>query len=214
MKLLNFITTGTIALLLTSGTLTAQNNNERISRFGVKAGYSHSSLTTSSKKNVWNNDHDARSGFYGGLFGEFSLTPEKGFSLQVEALYSQQGDSYKYDLNPTNTITTEAKLDYINVPVLAKIYVTNWLAFYGGPTVGFKIKEEYDVKSSDSNYTISTEDDQVQTVDVALTGGVTIDVGNRFFIEGRYNHGIKPVVRGMGNNNNNSYIQAGIGFKF
>lgn len=214
MKLFNFITTGAFALALCTNSLHAQTNNERVSRFGVKAGYSHASLTTSSKKNVWNNDHDARSGFYGGVFGEFSLTPEKRFAIQVEALYSQQGDSYKYDITPNNTITTEAKIDYINVPILAKGYVCNWLAFYGGPTIGFKVSEKYEVKSSDSNYIVGTEDDKVQGIDVALTGGVTIDISNRFFIEGRYNHGIKPIVRGTGNNNNNSYIQAGVGFKF
>lgn len=98
--------------------------------------------------------------------------------------------------------------------VLAKVYVTNWLALYGGPTVGFKINEKTQITSTDTNYTIGRTEDNVQDIDVALTGGITFDIGNRFFVEGRYNHGIKPIVRGTGNNNNNSYIQAGVGFKF
>lgn len=215
MKLFKFITTGTFLFLLISAAATAQTNNDnKAYKFGVKAGYSHASLTENSKKNVWNNDRDARSGFYAGIFGEYCLTPEKGISILVEALYSQQGDSYKYNVSPTNTITTELKLDYINVPVLAKIYVTNWLAFYGGPTVGFKVSEKYDVSSSESGYTVTTDLDDVQSIDVALTGGLSVDIGKRLFVEGRYNHGVKPIVRGTGNNNNNSYIQAGIGFKF
>lgn len=211
MKLIRLITSGALLLFFSTGVVAQNYNNDRISKFGVKAGYSHASFTQGSNKNVWNNDDDARSGFYAGVFYEFSLTNEKGFSIQPEVLYSQQGNSVKYDIAGVRN-TVDYKFDYINVPILAKIYLADWVSLYGGPTVGFKVSEKVEFSNNNNNATIGYDSDDIQTVDVSLTGGVSFEIGNRFFIEGRYNHGIKPVVKN--GDMNNSTIQAGVGFKF
>ena len=62
-------------------------------------------------------ESDARIGFVVGAEGEYQLTDL--FSLTAGLLYSQQG--CKYDDEST-------KLDYINVPILANVYVAKGLA--------------------------------------------------------------------------------------
>lgn len=216
MKLVNCIKTGAIALSL-FGLASAHAQVSENSRFkyGIKAGYGLSSIATSSTKNVWNDGKDHRNGFYAGFVGEYSLTREKGASIQLEVLYSQQGAKFResYDIPLVGTVHESYTLeyDYITVPVLAKIYVIDRVALYGGPTVAFNVNDKSVLKVDGVQ---ATFDDKIQSVDVLATAGVEVDIYKGIFIEGRYNHGLRSVYKHAGNNYNNSNIQVGVGFKF
>jgi hypothetical protein len=215
MKVRNCIKTGVIIL----GLFGITNTNAQITengrfKYGIKGGYGLSSITPSSKKNIWNDGKDHRNGFYAGFVGEYSLTSEKGFSIQLEALYSQQGAKFRenYDLLEISIHEDYTlEYDYITVPVLAKIYVIDRVALYGGPTVAFNVNNKSVLKIDGVE---ATFDNKVQNVDVLATAGIEIDIYQGIYIEGRYNHGLRSVYKHVGNNYNNSNIQVGVGFKF
>ena len=86
--------------------------------FGVFANYASNSF----------DGGDSTSGFNIGVLAGFEISEK--FSVQPELLYSAQGA--KEDGGDG-----ELKLDYINIPVMAKFYVAEGFSLEAGPQVGF-----------------------------------------------------------------------------
>ncbi|HSD08209.1 porin family protein [Flavobacterium sp.] len=76
-------------------------------------------------------DADSKTGLYVGVYREIPLVKSLLF-IQPEVQYSQEGFS---------TDTQDVKLDYLTVPVLAKIYAVKLLSFETGPQFGFKVSD-------------------------------------------------------------------------
>ncbi len=72
---------------------------------------------------------DNRTGFNGGAFALIKLTK---IGIQPEVLFSKQGSSYK-----VNTTDYKANFDYINVPIMLKLYLAAGLNIQLGPQFGF-----------------------------------------------------------------------------
>ena len=78
---------------------------------GLKGGLNLAKLDMS--QGVSNLDN--RTGYHGGAFALIKLTK---IGIQPEVLFSKQGSTYK--LNSTDY---EANYDYINVPIMLKLYL-------------------------------------------------------------------------------------------
>lgn len=215
MKIGNSIKMGAFALAIFSTLNTsAQVSKDNRLTYGIKGGYGLSSIAPTSKKNVWNDGSDHRNGFYAGFVAEYSFTSKKGASIQAEVLYSQQGAKFResYDVPFIGTVHESYTLeyDYITIPVLAKIYIIDRVALYGGPTMAFNVNDKSVLKVDGVQAKFT---DEIQKVDVLATAGIEVDIYKGIFVEGRYNHGLKSVYKHAGNNYNNSNIQIGVGFK-
>lgn len=195
MKLVNFLPAGLLFLV----TLTAANAQEKAS-FGIKGGLNYSTVT----QGKFEEGPDARTSFHIGVVGEVPIVPNI-FSIQPEVLYSQQG----FESNVTllgNTYTTTHKIDYLNIPVLAKLYLVKGLSLEAGPQFGFKLNESHDSDNS------SIETNEVNKFDTALALGATFNLSGGIFIFGRYTYSLNEVVKDT--DAKNKVLQAGIGFKF
>tara|TARA_B100000795_G_scaffold162168_1_gene121845 strand:- start:2074 stop:2661 length:588 start_codon:yes stop_codon:yes gene_type:complete len=124
----------TIALMISSIiSLNAQDRKNKAT-VGVKGGYNVSSVSFDGTSET-----AKLHGFHIGVYGESYFG--KYFSIQPEIIYSQQG--YKIiDENGTYT----QKLDYINVPLMLKLYPVKSFFIEAGPQIGFSIshKETFD----------------------------------------------------------------------
>src|SRR3954467_11281018 len=78
-------------------------------RFGIKAGYNISNLSSTGVISYGN--QQAISAFNAGLLGNLPFS--NSFSLQVEVLYSGQGTDYQ-----NNGTTGSLRYGYLNIPVL------------------------------------------------------------------------------------------------
>ena len=105
-----------------------------------------------------------------------------------------------------NTYTTTHKIDYLNIPVLAKLYLVKGLSLEAGPQFGFKLNESHD----SDNSSITTN--EVNKFDTALALGATFNLSGGIFIFGRYTYSLNEVVKDT--DAKNKVLQAGIGFKF
>lgn len=117
-----------------------------------------------------------KTGFHGGAFALFKFTK---IGIQPELMFSQQGSKFTFDGN-----NVESNFDYINIPVLLKIYLLAGLNLQVGPQFGFLSKAEIDgtdVKSSFKNS------------DTSLALGVGWDLPLRFTIDARYNMGLSKI---------------------
>ncbi|TMM30390.1 PorT family protein [Polaribacter aestuariivivens] len=124
----------TIALtIVTMLSINAQNDTNK-STAGIKGGYNLSSVSFDG-----NSETAKLHGFHIGFYGESYIG--KHFSVQPEILYSQQG--YKII---DNSGTYTQKLDYINVPLMFKMYPVKSFFLEAGPQIGFSIshKETFD----------------------------------------------------------------------
>lgn len=133
-------------------------------------------------------ESDARIGFVVGAEGEYQLTDL--FSLTAGLLYSQQG--CKYDDEST-------KLDYINVPILANVYVAKGLAVKLGVQPAFKINDNL------------PDGADVKSFDFSIPVGVSYEYSN-FQLDARYNWGMTKVAEGA--DSKNSVFQITLGYKF
>jgi hypothetical protein len=112
--------------------------NAQQTRFGVKGGLNVSTLT-----GEYEDDTKSLIGFHVGGFAEIKVIER--LAIQPELLFSTQGARFegvgndKYD----------GKLNYLNIPVLAKFYVTKQFTVEAGPQIGFLLSakiEGEDVK--------------------------------------------------------------------
>lgn len=188
-----------VVVFIISQTLLGQETAKSDSNFGIKGGLNYSTVT----KGDFDEGPDPRTSFYVGFFGEIPLV-ENVFSIQPEFIYSRQGFENNFTILGTNYKTTY-KIDYINVPILAKIYLGKTFAIEAGPQFGLKINEN--VESDDS----SSDRNDVNSFDTAIAGGISLNFES-MFISGRYTYSLNEVVKDS--NAKNSVFQVGIGFKF
>ena len=144
---------------------------------------------------------DPRVGIVAGLEGEYQATDI--FSVSAGVLYSMQGAKGNWGdlINATN------RLDYINVPIMANVYVVKGLAVKLGVQPGFNVSN----KISANNRATVDNLVKAQSVDVAIPVGVSYEYNN-FQLDARYNWGVTKVYEGS--KVKNSVFQITLGYKF
>lgn len=137
---------------------------------------------------------------WGGVAGaEFEYQVTDMFSISAGALYSMQGAK--------NSGTT-VKLDYINVPILANVYVTKGLAIKLGIQPGFNVNSK--LSGSEGGFSYSSSFD-AKTVDFSIPVGISYEYNN-FVVDGRYNFGTTKIIDSS--DSKNSVFQVTFGYKF
>ena len=203
MKLFKLLTVS--ALLLAGAVTYAQDpsNRSMSPSFGVKGGVNFANITGDDF-----DDADGRTSFHVGVLAEFPLA--EIFSLQVEALYSGQGWKSNVTIPGIVDEEVEYQLDYINVPVLAKVYVFEGLSLEVGPQFSFKVNEEFDndPTGDGGDYDL----DEAESFEFGVAAGLTFQTKMGLFATGRYTQGMTDVVKDV--DAKNQVWQLGIGYKF
>lgn len=148
-------------------------------------------------------DSDPRFGLAVGA--EFEYQATEIFSVSGGLLYSMQGAKDKY-----NSTTETLKLDYINIPILANVYVVKGLAVKLGIQPGFNVNSSYKVKSGETS--VSTDVDS-KTFDFSIPVGLSYELPTvPLVIDARYNWGLTKVADDS--DSKNSVFQITLGYKF
>lgn len=188
-------------------------NAQQEVKFGPKAGVNFANLSNVSKAKML-------TGFYVGAFAEIKFTDK--LSLQPELMYSSQGAKNEYSetiLGITAEHKNHDKLDYINIPLLAKYYITNGFSVELGPQFGFLIKAENKDEVTIGGVKTKGNTDfknEVNSFDFGIGAGLAYDLSSGFFVNARYNLGVTKVGKSdqYYNDAKNGVIQAGVGYKF
>ena len=186
----------------------ASNKDSMAISFGVKGGVNFATVNGAENP-------DSRTSFHVGALAEFPIADI--FSLQVEALYSGQGFELRTPgdiLNPDGD-KAEYQLDYINVPVLAKVYLFEGFSIEAGPQFSFLVNEEVDTEPNAGSG--DTDTDFAETFEFGVAGGVTFQTSMGLFATARYNQGITNISKDDSEGSDkitNSVFQIGIGYKF
>lgn len=194
-KLLSLIMT--ISLFTTA---LAQDDPLQSALLGFKGGVNFATVSTENLDNP-----DFRTDFYVGLAVEAMLTEKFGF--QIETLYSRQG--FELEETPT-TEKIVGKIDYIQIPILAKAYLLEGFNIQGGIQLGFKINGEVDDSLLAND--VNLESDAIRDFDFQLASGVEYKFKNGFFVQARYSYGLSEIIDNS--EIHNSLLSTGIGFMF
>lgn len=195
-----------LTLLLGALTLTSYAQDKTL-KIGAKGGLNISDAINGS-------DTSTLTGFHFGGVTEIFLGSK--FSIQPEILYSAQGSKNKLSQikGQEDLKDVKANFDYINIPVMAKIYILDGLNLQVGPQVGFNVKSK-----------IGGEDFKslTNTVDFSANVGAGYETPFGLFFDARYNIGLNKVMKSAADNDpitkdlvdmKNGVFQFSVGFKF
>ena len=147
-------------------------------------------------------DSESRIGLVAGAELEYQISDI--FSISGGALYSQQGCEWSEDGR-----TETNKLDYINIPVLANVYVVKNLAVKFGVQPAFNVNSKAKASQGDSSIQGSIEG--IKTFDFSIPIGLSYEYKN-IVIDGRYNFGLTKINKHA--DSKNSVFQITLGYKF
>lgn len=146
---------------------------------------------------------DPRVGLAAGAELEYQATDI--FSISGGLLYSMQGAK-----NKEGGTTETVKLDYINIPILANVYVVKGLAVKLGIQPGFNVNSSYKVKNGGTSL---SNDIDAKTFDFSIPVGLSYELPTvPLVIDARYNWGLTKVAEGV--DSKNSVFQITLGYKF
>ena len=165
-----------------------------------------------------------------GVEAEYQLA--NMFSLAAGLNFSMQGSGWSDFDEKISDVKIEIKdnkmnLGYINVPVVANVYLFKGFAIKAGVQVGFLVRANYEVtatyRDDKASQNLSTKFDQsikdeCKKVDLSIPIGVSYQVPTiPIVIDARYNLGLTKVIKeseeGYKDLKNN-VIQLTVGYKF
>ena len=190
--------------------------------FGVKAGYNYSTFSgeTSSLSTI-----EGLSGFYIG--GLVELPISNVLSIQPELIFSRQGVALRQGLKNLSirTDTSEIRLDYLNIPVMAKVNLGP-IFLEGGVQFGFLVnKPKMDSYIANVYLRNLLDKDSYNSFDFGVGAGLGVKLNQHFFVETRYTYSLtnvfdpndkhfKSSLISDGDNFKNSVFSIGLGMKF
>ncbi|MFV0158061.1 PorT family protein [Empedobacter falsenii] len=147
--------------------------------YGVKVGGGLSNTT------IVHGVSKERIGLLAGGVAKYQLTTRnENHYLQAEVLYTTQGE---YSLYKEGGDKYKAFLNYINIPIMYKYYFDDQGKDFfveGGPQLGFKVSEKFDVGEPESENNIP------KSFDLAFNIGGGYSIDRKYEINLRYQYGL------------------------
>lgn len=188
-------------LFLLMISLTVCSLHAQIVTFGAKAGVNFASISADD-----DDDLDGRTSFHIGATAEFSLS--ETFSVQPELLYSGQGFTTK-----ESDIDITGKMDYINLPIIAKFYVAEGLSLEVGPQVGFLLNAKLEGKEDGNSVSIDFKD-ETKSVDFGANFAIGYKLDSGINLGFRYYLGLTNVSDEDSDDVKNNVLQLSVGYNF
>ena len=169
------------------------------SNAGIKGGYNLAAVSFDGETET-----GQRHAFHIGFYGESFMS--ESAALQIGLLYSQQG----YQLKDSGGTFTQ-KLDYINMPLLLKLYPDESFYLEAGPQVGLAISHK---EAFDSNFGLfdTSQEFEPENFDWGMNFGAGFKTESGVCLGVRYHLGLGSVYDD--GNPKNRVWQFSIGFDF
>lgn len=188
-----------VAMMLASVATFAQNEAGQIT-IQPKIGLNIANITDA-------DDANARIGLAAGAEFEYGVT--KMFGISAGLIYSMQGAKTTVE-GDYEDVDCTMKLDYLNIPILANVYVAKGLAIKLGVQPGFKLSSKLKGESNGNSVEVDL-DEGVKGFDLSIPLGLSYQYQN-FVLDARYNFGVTKIVDDS--DSKNSVFQITLGYKF
>lgn len=200
------------AAVLAAATASVQAQDKKF-QFGAKAGANLSTVTGDYE------DAEPLAGAHVGVFAEYRINGN--FSVQPELVFSMQGAKSDAAEDVFGTIYTNEwiKLNYLNLPVLAKYHFSRvkGLSVGAGPQIGLLLsaKQKYytDVEGVHQEHEDDVKDN-LKSIDLGIAAGVEYELPMHVFFSLRANVGLLDINDGGSDKAYNSALQLSAGYRF
>ena len=164
--------------------LRSQNENSEV---GIKGGASFSNFYSEEI-----DDQNMRIGFQGGLFFKAALTDF--LAIQPELLYTQKGSKIQYDNFLTGEAEFSNQLNYLELPVMGVLNITENFNLQAGPYFAYLINANVknEAENDDFNFVEDLNEEDFERFDYGIGLGAGFEFETlRFGV--RYNYGLEQV---------------------
>ena len=184
------------AMMVATLTASAQKSVIEPGSFGLqpKVGINLSTISA--------DDSKYKFGIGAGIEGQYQIN--NWFGLSAALMYNQQGAKMK-------DADVKANLEYLNIPVMAKFYVTKGLSLNAGLQLGFLTKAK--AKAS-GDYILDTNGSKemdiksnCNKVDLSIPLSIAYEFENGLSFEARYTGGLTNVGKNADNGGNFGYLK-------
>ena len=159
-------------------------------------------------------DNDADPRLAPVIGAEFEHQVTNMVSLSAGLLYSMQGAK-----GNIGGVDGAVKLDYINIPILANVYIAKGFAVKLGVQPGFMINDKVKVSGNGVTAEVGLEnafrqsgiDAKIKKLDISIPVGASYEFSN-FVVDARYNWGLTKIIDQS--TSKNSVFQLTLGYKF
>ena len=172
---------------------------------GIKGGPNFTKLDVNSTPTA---NYKNRTGFHG---GGFMLLKFSKVGIQPEVIFSKQGSNFT-----VATTSYSANFNYINVPVIIKLYTVAGINLQFGPQFGFLGSAGGTAISTTGSVStaVRSSKDLYKSSDLSLALGVGWDLPFGLMLEGRYNLGLSKIQDNPQlDATKNQVIQVSLGYK-
>lgn len=193
------------AMMVATLTASAQKSVIEPGSFGLqpKVGFVLSEISDKEAK--------FKPGIVAGIEGQYQIN--NWFGLSAAALYTQEGSKIKNSNGKYN-------LEYINIPVMAKFYVTKGLSLNAGLQLGFMTKAKLKGDGMDADIKSICN-----KTDFSIPLSIAYEFENGLSFEARYTGGLTNVIKESAINqaglkydiekdNKNEVFMLTVGYKF
>jgi hypothetical protein len=126
------------------------------------------------------------SGRKGLLAGVFVTIPLGWLTVQPEAIYTVKGTSLDI-----GGVTSDYIVDYVEVPLLARLRLPRNAYVVAGPAMAFRLRARSRIDFGGSTEEFDLDED-IESFDLGIVGGVGLDIG-RWVVDARYTHGLSDI---------------------
>jgi hypothetical protein len=194
-----------VLLILTLGLGFAQlsqaQSSEYLGGFGVRGGVS---LFNFGGSDVSENDYTNRVGFHVGGYTMLFMTDR--LALEPSIYYSVKGTQND------DFADSRAILNYVDVPVLLRMYPTEGINIFAGPQISFLAKSKFE--GDFFGNTVSYDSDAIKETDFGLVLGVGYNLPKGFNVQASYDYGFTPIFKNSDANVFNRGFKLSAGFTF
>ncbi|MCR4920957.1 MAG: PorT family protein [Bacteroidaceae bacterium] len=151
---------------------------------------------------------DPRVGVVGGIEIQNQVSQYLGLSYGI--LYSMQGAKQE-----ASGVTATLKTDYLNVPILANVYLYKGLALKAGIQPGFNVVDKYKAASGGRSVTTGLSDIGItmKSFDFGIPFGISFEHKNVVF-DARYILGLTKFDEDEDDDSRHRVIQITLGYRF
>ena len=166
--------------------LTNVQAQDNVTKVGIKGGINFSNFYTD---NV--DDNNVLTGFNIGFFAKMPVA--ENISFQPEISYTGKGAELVYNYAIVEG-TAQFKLNYIEVPLLLVVNLTQNLNIHAGPYAAYLISSKTTNKSDSGSYNFedNIDVDDFNRLDAGLAGGIGLDL-EQVSLGVRYNYGLTKI---------------------
>ncbi|MFB9864744.1 porin family protein [Rufibacter immobilis] len=199
-------------------------------RVGIRAGYSVTGWQGETVKSFGdlleytngNVKTKMRQGFHAGAY--LSIPVANGIEFEPGVQYSQKGMVLEGRVpgdvgSITNAkVTLTNKAEYIDVPLVARVYVGEGFNLFAGPQVSFLVSNKVNVDAGAFGFSAYNSDfdweNGQRKVDVGLTAGAGYQFQNGFNVGGSYDMGLTTIDDNQSYKSYNHGFKASVGYRF